>query len=91
MVKGNKTIGGLIVKFGQMVSNGECGLDDDEINEIVEIIATKKITMEQTADMLNCDRTTLSRKIRHGEIPSPRKDKGSKKYYFKKDLIQIKK
>lgn len=76
----------MLVALGEKISNGECGLDDDEINELVEIIATRKITLEQTTDMLNCDRTTLGRMIKGKRIPAPRKEKGGKKYYFVKDI-----
>ncbi len=86
--KGNPVLGNMIVKIGQQIASGECGLDEDEINELVEIIGTHKITLEESADFLHCDRTTLSRKIRNEEIPTPRKDKGGKKYFFQKDLKQ---
>ena len=86
--KGNPVLGKMVIKIGQQIASGECGLDDDEIHELVEIIGSHKITLEQSADFLNCDRTTLSRKIRDEEIPAPRKDKGGKKYFFEKDLKQ---
>lgn len=86
--QGNPIIGGMIVKFGQMVISGECGLDDDEINELVELMGSKKLTLEQASDYLNMDRSTLTRKIRDEILPQPRKDKGGKKYFFKKDLKQ---
>lgn len=86
--KGNPVLGRLVVKLGEMISNGDCGLDEDEEHELVNLICTRKLSLEQAADYLHMDRTTLSRHVRCGEIQEPRKDKGSKKYYFEKDLMK---
>ena len=81
-----RILGHLVQKIGEQIAEGECGLSDEEISELVEIIGSRQMTLEQTAKYLHVDRSTLTRKIQTGELPQPRKEPGGKKYYFLKDF-----
>ena len=89
--KGNPILGRMLHRIADMVTTGDCGLDEDEANELIEIIATKKLSIEQSAKYLHMDRSKLRRCIREKKLPTPRKEAGTKKYYFKKDLMKLKK
>lgn len=88
MKKGNPILGKMLHRLADMITSGDCGLDDDEAAELVEIIATKKLSMEQSAKFLHMDRSQLTRCIRSKRVPAPRKEAGAKKYYFQKDLMK---
>lgn len=82
-----KIIGQMIQKYVVTpMINEECGLEEEELDALAEIIGSKKMTIEQASRYLNIDKTTLRRKIRYGELPAPEKDSGGKKYFFRKDL-----
>ncbi len=85
-----KTLGKLMIATGKEMIDGNCGLDDDEIDALVELLCTRKLSMEQSSNFINVDPTTLRRMIRNDELPQPHKEAGSKKYFFKKDLIDVK-
>lgn len=85
-----KILGKLMIATGKEIMDGTCGLDEDEIDALVELLCTRKLTMEQSSNFINVDPTTLRRMIRNEELPQPHKEAGSKKYFFKKDLIDVK-
>lgn len=82
-----RILGNMLAKYVvKPMQNEECGFDDDELAALAEVIGSKKLTMEQAANFLNADPTTLRRKVRNGELPKPRKVAGGKKYFLIKDL-----
>lgn len=89
--KTRTALGKMMIRYGHQMLDGTCGLDDDEIMAMVELLATRKVNMEQTSTMLNIDPTTLRRKIQSKDLPQPRKEAGGKKYYFVKDLARLRK
>lgn len=83
-----KILGRMMQKYGRMIEIGECGLSSTEINAMVELLATREVSMEQGASLMHMDRTTMSRQIKNEQFPRPRKHRGGRKYYFLKDLIR---
>lgn len=91
VTESQKVLGRLMQRFGKKIEQGECGLSENEIDALTELIATRELSMEQSADYLNMDRSTLSRRIHDEQLPQPRKDKGKRKFFFLKDLFNFKK
>ena len=72
------------------IAANHCGLDDEELSEIAELIVHKKITLEQLCHDRKISRATLNRRIKDGVYPQPKKDPGGKKYYWKDEIDNIK-
>lgn len=81
-----KLVGNLLIKIGEKIKNGECGLDDDEIKELSTMILHRKLNLEQVCNEYGFSRATLYRKIQSGEFPKPHKDAGGKEYFWQDEI-----
>lgn len=81
-----KTILKILQNTYDKIEADTCGLDEDEIMSIVNVLSHVKINIEQTCKHLNCSRATLGRMIVDGRVPPPKKDVGGKEYWYQDEL-----
>lgn len=68
------------------INNDSCGLDEDEILNLANILTHIKLNIEQTCKHLNCSRATLNRMIFDGRVLKPYKESGGKEYWYQDEL-----
>lgn len=66
--------------------SGEYSLDRDELNFLFELVAQKKLTIEQVCNKYNFSRATLYRRIKDNKFPKPHKEHGGKKYFLLSEI-----
>lgn len=81
----------MLRQLADVIERGKCGMDDEEIEAVAQMLTHRKITIEQAAQYLNISRPTLYRRIAEGKIPPPRKEPGGKEYYWLDELEGLKK
>ena len=82
----HKQVAKILRNAADKIENGTCGMDDDELQKLAQVIMHRKITLEQVCNIKGYSRATLSRKIQSGELPEPHKDAGGKKYYYEDEI-----
>ena len=68
------------------IETDTCGLDEEELISVMNILTHVKINIEQTCKHLNCSRATLNRMIFDGRVPKPYKEAGGKEYWYQDEL-----
>ena len=68
------------------IKNDTCGLDEEELISVMNILTHVKLNIEQTCKYLNCSRSTLNRMIFDGRVPKPYKESGGKEYWYQDEL-----
>lgn len=77
-----KTIAKILRGVATMFEQDRCGLDDDELAEVVAMFTHRKMNIEQTCHYYGISRATLNRWQQSGKIPPFRKDCGGKDYLY---------
>lgn len=77
-----KTIAHLLRSVATMFDNDQCGLDDEEMAEVVAMFTHRKMNIEQTCQYFGISRATLNRWQQSGKLPQFRKDCGGKDYLY---------
>lgn len=86
-----KVVAKMLRHLAEVIERGQCGMDDEEIATVAQMLTHRKITIEQAAQYLNISRPTLYRRIAEEKIPPPRKEPGGKEYYWLDELEGLKK
>lgn len=68
------------------IENDTCGLDEEELISVMNMLTHVKLNIEQTCKYLNCSRSTLNRMIFDGRVPKPYKEAGGKEYWYQDEL-----
>ena len=68
------------------IETDTCGLDEEELISVMNILTHVKLNIEQTCKYLNCSRATLNRMIFDGRVPKPNKESGGKEYWYQDEL-----
>ena len=68
------------------IEHDTCGLDEEEIISVMNILTHIKLNIDQTCKHLNCSRATLHRMVADGRIPRPNKEPGGKEYWYQDEL-----
>lgn len=82
----NKAIANIFREFADKIEKGTCGVDAETLNDIANNMIHIKMTAEETAAYLNVSRSTLTRMVCDGRIPSPHKDRGGNKYWYRDEV-----
>ena len=81
-----RVVSKMLRHLADVIDRGECGMDDEEIATVAQMLTHRKITIEQAAQYLNISRPTLYRRIAEGKIPEPRKEPGGKEFFWLDEL-----
>lgn len=76
------TIARMLRTSADMVENGTCGLDDEELLAMAEFLSRRKLNIEQICQRYGISRATLNRWQDKDKLPPFRKDSGGKDYIF---------
>ena len=68
------------------IETDTCGLDEEELISVMNILTHVKLNIEQTCKYINRSRATLNRMIIDGRVPKPNKEAGGKEYWYQDEL-----
>ena len=86
MIKTKAAIAAIFRQIAQRIEDNTCEVDDRELTEIANMLIHRKLNAEQLARHLNVSRSTLTRMVTDGRIPSPRKTLGGDKYWWQDEV-----
>lgn len=64
------------------IDKGSCGLDDDELMAVAQMMVHRKMNIEQTCQHFGVSRATINRWQQCGKLPEFKKDSGGKDYLW---------
>lgn len=79
-------VGKLIERVGQMISNGECELSDDEMEGILHIVAHEKLYLPALEHKFNTTQRTIERWCANGTLPPLMQDELHRKFLWHDDI-----
>lgn len=86
IAKTNKEIARIFREFADKIENGTCGVDAETLSTAANMMIHIKLNEDQMCSYLNCSRATLWRMIVDGRVPTPYKEKGGRKYWYRDEV-----
>ena len=75
-------------EFADKVENDSCEISDEELKEIIKVIAHEPLSKEQACRYLNLSRKQFDTLIKQGHLPKGRKILGYKELRWYKDELE---
>ena len=72
----------MLRQVADKIDNGSCGLDDEEMLAIGQMMVHRKLNIEQVCQHFGISRATLNRWQQCGKLPPFRKDSGGKDFLW---------
>lgn len=82
----------LLIKYlrnaADSIESNDCELTEDQIEEILRLIAHQPLSKEQACIKLNMSRSTFDSKVHSGELPKGKKRQGFKELVWYQDELE---